>query len=390
VIHSRIIQELKINSFLALGYSSPNPPVACVITDEENNILSSAYTQKAGLNHAEREAYQKLGENFNAPHNLYITLEPCSHFGRTPPCIDLILSKNPKKVYLGELDPNPLVRVRDSLNLLKNNNIPFEFSKEIRDISKEFLIGFFFRIQKNQPRIFIKSAVSKEGFFKSKVQRRNKISNSYSDTLSQCIRQSIDAIIVGSTTVKLDNPKLNFRGVNSIHSYTRPKSDIYFSTLIHIMEDQKFIDEINKRNNQPYRIFVISGNNFPDTDFFIEQKKLGIDKTIFIVINKIGHDSSELIKSTTTNPIYYSTQLYLRETILEISNFFQFNNLLIEGGNSLYKLFYKHLEKEDKIIEIISTTSIEVGEKPIWHGEKTLLSYDSFQINNDLWKIKGV
>jgi pyrimidine deaminase RibD-like protein len=105
-----------------MGFSSPNPPVACVITDLNDNILSSAHTQKTGFNHAEREAYLKLGENFSEKHNLYVTLEPCSHFGRTPPCLDLLLKYKPQKVFLGIKDPNPLVKKTNSISILKENN----------------------------------------------------------------------------------------------------------------------------------------------------------------------------------------------------------------------------------------------------------------------------
>lgn len=95
---------------MGMGYSSPNPPVACTITDLDDNILSEAYTQKVGENHAEKEAYRKLGNNFHRPHKVYVTLEPCSHFGKTPPCLDLILTKKPQKIIIGSRDPNPLVQ----------------------------------------------------------------------------------------------------------------------------------------------------------------------------------------------------------------------------------------------------------------------------------------
>ena len=92
----RIREELTRYSFVSTGYSSPNPPVACVLEDSvTGEILSSASTRKAGQNHAEREAYRLLREKFPngklPDHNAYVTLEPCSHYGKTPPCIDLFL-----------------------------------------------------------------------------------------------------------------------------------------------------------------------------------------------------------------------------------------------------------------------------------------------------------
>ncbi len=390
MIPSTILDELKMNSFLALGYSSPNPPVACVITDESYNILASSHTQKVGSYHAERDAYEKLGKQFDTPHLIFITLEPCSHFGRTPPCIDLIVSKKPKKVILGELDPNPLVKERDSLNLLLNHNIVFEFSNELKEISNEFISGFFYRIQKKRPRIIMKSALSREGFYKTKDRVTHKISGIESDLITQCIRQSVDGVIVGNATVMHDTPNLNFRGIKNIYKNNYNPKDLFFQSLLNLIKNEGFIKIINERNNQPYRIFILSNKYFPSKDFFTKQKNLGRDKTIFILADKLSVEKMELISNATTNDIYYSISDSIKDTIIHISNSFGLNNLLVEGGNSLYKLFLESLNEADKIIEINSNTSIPVGEKPSWHDNTFLSTRDRFQINEDTWEIKGL
>ena len=97
-----ILNHLVQLSFQATGLSSPNPPVACVITDLQGNLLSSGHTDRVGGFHAERRAYQ----NSQVPlekdqHIVYVTLEPCSHKGRTPPCIDIILQHQPKALIYG-------------------------------------------------------------------------------------------------------------------------------------------------------------------------------------------------------------------------------------------------------------------------------------------------
>jgi diaminohydroxyphosphoribosylaminopyrimidine deaminase/5-amino-6-(5-phosphoribosylamino)uracil reductase len=389
VIPIHILQELTLNSFLALGLSSPNPPVACVITDENNKILSSAHTQKIGLNHAEREAYEKLGTNFNLPHFIYITLEPCSHFGRTPPCIDLILNKKPRKVFLGSLDPNPIVRKRDSLNLLKQNGIEYEISAEIKQISEEFLSGFFMKIYKNKPLVLMKSAISAEGYYKQSSQKQIHITSNESNNISQCIRQSVDGIIVGSSTVKYDTPKLNFRSIKKINLHLDPIKNIFFNSIFHVLSNEYLINIINDRQNQPYRIFIISNKNFPEIKFFNDQKSIGIDKTIFIQSEKLSKENENILYKFTSNEIYKSSFDNIKDTIFEIANTFGLNSILIEGGNSLYKEFVLSLEKEDKIIEVQSNIIINSGEKPFWMDKKEIQTKDSFQIINDNWKIKG-
>lgn len=386
---SHILQELSLNSFLALGFSSPNPPVACVITDENNKILSSAHTQKSGFNHAEKEAYEKLGSNFDVPHIVYVTLEPCSHFGKTPPCIDLIIKKKPKKVILGSLDPNPIVRQRDSLNLLKQNGIEYEFSEEIKEISEEFLSGFFMRINKNRPLVLIKSAVSVEGYYKQSSLEKIQITSNESNNISQCIRQSVDGIVVGSSTVKYDLPKLNFRSIKKINSSVYPTKNIYFNSIFHILSTEYLIKIINDRQNQPYRIFIISNKNFPEKQFFIDQESIGINKTIFIQSENLTKENESLLFKYTSNEIYNSSFENIKNTIFDIVNKFGINSILVEGGNSLYKQFVIDLNKEDKIFEIQSNITINIGEKPFWMDKKEIQTKDSFQILNDNWKIKG-
>lgn len=390
MIPSHILQELSINSFLALGFSSPNPPVACVITDENNKILSSAHTQKTGYNHAEKEAYEKLGPNFNAPHFVYVTLEPCSHYGKTPPCIDLILNKKPKKVILGSLDPNPIVRKRDSLNLLNQNGIEYEFSEEIKEISEEYLSGFFMRINKNRPLVLIKSAISVEGYYKQSSLKKIQITSNESNIISQCIRQSVDGIVVGSSTVKYDLPKLNFRSIKKINPSIIPTKNIYFNSIFHILSNEYLIKIINNRQNQPYRIFVISNKNFPEIQFFIDQKSIGINKTIFIQSENLTKENESLLLKFTSNEIYKSSFENIKNVIIEIANKFEMNSILVEGGNSLYKQFVIDLNKEDKIFEIQSNIKINFGEKPFWMDKKEIITKNSFQISNDNWKIKGI
>ena len=87
----------------------PNPMVGCVVLDKDGNIVSKGYHKKCGENHAERDALLKLKNNEAEGGTLYVNLEPCSHYGKTPPCVDLIIERKIKKVVIAMRDVNPKV-----------------------------------------------------------------------------------------------------------------------------------------------------------------------------------------------------------------------------------------------------------------------------------------
>jgi diaminohydroxyphosphoribosylaminopyrimidine deaminase/5-amino-6-(5-phosphoribosylamino)uracil reductase len=96
-------------SFKGSGWVSPNPLVGCVVLDSENKFLSAGYHKKFGGAHAEVEAFAKLSEVQAKGSKVFVTLEPCSHFGKTPPCADLLIQKKVGTVVYGLADPNPKV-----------------------------------------------------------------------------------------------------------------------------------------------------------------------------------------------------------------------------------------------------------------------------------------
>ena len=96
-------------ALLGKGQVSPNPMVGCVVLDKNENIVSKGYHKKYGENHAERDALMKLQNNEAEDGILYVNLEPCSHYGKTPPCVDLIIERKLKKVVIAMRDVNPKV-----------------------------------------------------------------------------------------------------------------------------------------------------------------------------------------------------------------------------------------------------------------------------------------
>ena len=102
------------------GKVAPNPMVGCVVLDKKGNLVSKGYHKKYGKNHAERDALLKLKNNEAEGGTLYVNLEPCSHYGKTPPCVDLILERKLKRVVIGMKDVNPKV---DGISKLKKAGI---------------------------------------------------------------------------------------------------------------------------------------------------------------------------------------------------------------------------------------------------------------------------
>lgn len=120
------------------GKAAPNPMVGCVVLDRDGNLISKGYHKKYGENHAERDALLKLKNNEAEGGTLYVNLEPCSHFGKTPPCVDLIIKHKLKRVVIGMKDVNPKV---DGITKLKNAGIEVDFvlEEEARFLNRMFI-----------------------------------------------------------------------------------------------------------------------------------------------------------------------------------------------------------------------------------------------------------
>ncbi|MEX2568367.1 MAG: bifunctional diaminohydroxyphosphoribosylaminopyrimidine deaminase/5-amino-6-(5-phosphoribosylamino)uracil reductase RibD [Cyclobacteriaceae bacterium] len=194
---------------LGKGYTSPNPLVGCVIV-HENRIIGEGYHKKYGGPHAEPNALQEVvNKDLLALSTLYVTLEPCSHFGKTPPCADLIAHHQLKRVVIGAKDANPLVGGK-GIQKLQEAGIKVEtglLEKEIRFQNRRF----FTFMEKRRPYIILKWAQTKDGWMARSNFDSKWISNPLSRQYVHRWRAEEDAIMVGTTTAKMDNPRLNVR-----------------------------------------------------------------------------------------------------------------------------------------------------------------------------------
>ena len=195
-----------------LGTTYPNPLVGCVIVFE-NKIIGEGWHKKSGESHAEVIAIQSVqNKELLSSSTLYVNLEPCSHFGKTPPCADLIIKYKIPNVIIGTIDPNSNVAGK-GIKKLKDSGVTVSFGileKECNELNKRF---FTFH-RKSRPYIILKWAESSDGFISPKNKKEQKpvwISNEYSRQLVHKWRSEEQAILVGTQTIIDDNPSLTVR-----------------------------------------------------------------------------------------------------------------------------------------------------------------------------------
>ena len=190
---------------------APNPMVGCLFVSNDV-IISEGYHQKYGGSHAEVNAYQSIPSDIDPKTcDVYVSLEPCSYHGKTPPCSDLLIKIKPNRVVIGCLDPNPKVSGA-GVKALEDAGI-----RVIVGVLEERCVQlnkYFFKAQKfNLPFVTLKWAQTKNKFMarKSSSIESSKISDSRNDSYIHELRAIHQAIIVGSNTVNTDDPLLNVR-----------------------------------------------------------------------------------------------------------------------------------------------------------------------------------
>lgn len=195
-----------------LGRVWPNPPVAALIVRHEEGqapvLVGQGVTSPPGGAHAEVNALRGAGD-LACGATCYVTLEPCSHFGRTPPCSSALIEAGIKRVVIGMLDPNPRVAGR-GVTLLRDAGIEVIVGVHAK-ACKAIYHGFTMRITQNRPHVFLKQAVSRDGYIGRKGDGQVKISGPASMRVVHGFRANHDAILVGIGTALADDPLLTCR-----------------------------------------------------------------------------------------------------------------------------------------------------------------------------------
>jgi diaminohydroxyphosphoribosylaminopyrimidine deaminase / 5-amino-6-(5-phosphoribosylamino)uracil reductase len=298
----------------ALGSTCPNPAVGCVIV-KDDIIIATGYTAKNGRPHAESIALDQAGENAISA-DMYVTLEPCSHHGVTPPCVDYIIKSGIKRVIIAQTDPD--IRVNGSgIQKLRDNDIEV-ITDFLNDEAYHINQGFIYRITKNRPVITAKIACSLDGKIATKTGKSKWITSQKQRDIGHYFRAKNDAIMVGINTVLADNPTLNCR--------------------LYGMEDKSPIRIIMDNNLQ-----LSNNSNIIKTASKI--------RTIIMTISDNKPDlECEIIRCRKN----HNNMIDLDDCLNHLSNI-GINNLLIEGGATLITSFM-----QAKLVDYLLLTQSDI------------------------------
>jgi diaminohydroxyphosphoribosylaminopyrimidine deaminase / 5-amino-6-(5-phosphoribosylamino)uracil reductase len=196
----------------ASSLTSPNPKVGCVLV-KDDVVIGTGFTQPAGQAHGEVQALREAAANGHEVRGTtaYVTLEPCSHYGRTPPCANALIEAGVARVIAALEDPNPMVAGR-GLAMLRDAGIDVE-SGLLAHEARELNIGFFTRMETGKPWVRMKVAASLDGFTALPNGQSQWITAPEARQDGHAWRARADAILTGIGTVLADDPQMNVRGI---------------------------------------------------------------------------------------------------------------------------------------------------------------------------------
>ena len=327
------------------GKVNPNPMVGAVIV-KDGIVIGEGYHEKYGEGHAEVNAFKSLKEDPSGA-TMYVTLEPCSHYGKTPPCVDKIIQSKIKRVIIGMIDPNPLVS-GNGVDKLKRAGIEVKVGV-LEDKCKKLNEIFIKYILTKNPFVVLKTAMSLDGKIATRTGESKWITSEKSRLEVHNLRNKLSANGVGVNTVIKDNPELTCR---------------------------------IKNGNDPIRIIVDSTLKIPMDSKVLQNKD---DKTIIATTKRANINSmQELLKKNIQVIIIEEKngQVDLSELIKKLGEL-GIDSILLEGGSTLN---YSALEENivDKVMVYIAPKIIG-GE-----SSKTSVGGRGIDKLNDAFKLKDI
>ncbi len=228
MFHEAVMKEVLKLASLGGNLTIPNPMVGAIVLDQNNQIIGRGFHHKFGGAHAEIEALNDSKQDTNGG-SIYVNLEPCCHYGRTPPCVDAIIKAGLKRVVIGARDSNPKVNGK-AIGILQENNI-----EVIQDVLLEDCIylnrGFFKYINEDIPWVTLKLAVTLNGKIADYNGKSRYISGEDALILTHQLRAASSAVMVGAKTYLADYSQLNVRLVACSKQPTRIILDTNLLTL---------------------------------------------------------------------------------------------------------------------------------------------------------------
>lgn len=297
---------------LGEGTTSPNPMVGAVVV-KDKKIIGEGYHQKFGGPHAEVFALEEAGkEAFGA--DIYITLEPCSHYGKTPPCAQKIIDMGINRAFIAMGDPNPKVAGR-GIKILKDADIEVNIGllkKEAQTLNEIFLKY----IQSDYPFIFLKKAQTLDGYIATKNGDSKWITNSAARLEGHKLRHRVDAIMVGIGTILADNPSLTTRldkknGIDPIR--------IILDPLLEISPAAKIINQ-----KSDAKTLIITADNSTNAKIEIKKEKLKRKKQVEVF----------------SFPVEKNNYFNLKKLLKKLREM-KISSILVEGGAKLSHTFLK-------------------------------------------------
>lgn len=281
--------ELALNlAIKGEGRVNPNPLVGAVVV-KDNKIVGQGYHKFFGGPHAEVYALDEAGENAKGA-TIYVTLEPCSHQGKTPPCVEKIKKMGIKKCVVAILDPNPLV-VGRGIKILEEAGIEV-ITGVLEQKAKKLNKVFFKYITTKKPYLFLKTAITLDGKIATSTKDSKWITNEKSREKVQHLRNKYTGIMIGINTLLNDNPRLTARIEDGRNPY-RIVVDPHFKTPadcnFSLFEDNKSIIVTSKESicdktqeflKRGIKFIYLDGHDFSVDAILDEVAKLNIDSVL--------------------------------------------------------------------------------------------------------------
>ena len=311
------------------GYVHPNPLVGCVVV-KDGQIIAEGYHEKYGEFHAERNALTRCQADTRGA-TLYVTLEPCCHYGKTPPCTEIIIEKGIEKVFVGILDPNPLVAGK-GVKILQDAGIEVVTElceDEIRELNKVFLKY----ITTKRPYVILKTAMTLDGKIAAFTGDSRWVTNERSRQLVHELRSEMAGVVAGIGTVLADDPMLNVRLEGHYHQPVR----IVVDSNLRIPIDSQLV-----KTAKEYRTIVATTQDVISTEakrngeisfncrrFFRFWRKLSLRSGL----DKLEMTGVELLECQSNNNHVDINDLMTKLGAMGI------DSLLLEGGGTINAAF---------------------------------------------------
>jgi diaminohydroxyphosphoribosylaminopyrimidine deaminase/5-amino-6-(5-phosphoribosylamino)uracil reductase len=343
------------------GYVSPNPLVGCVIVNKENNQIGAGYHEKYGESHAEVNAVKTVKDKTELiDATMYVTLEPCSHHGKTPPCAPMVADLPLKRVVIAAKDPNPKVDGK-GIEIIKNAGIEVTVGvceKEANKLNEYF--NYFMKFKK--PFVTLKMAQTADGYIAAPDGSSQWISGKLSRTFVHKWRSWNDAVLIGRNTALLDNPALTVRHVDG---------------------------------RQPYRIVLDGPGELPsDLNLFTDQYE---NKTLRVTSNRdLAVSSTDQMLQILSNTDFKGETLFVSENedghvdldeLLKKLGERNITSVLVEAGNMLASAMIKQ--------NLVDKLELFIAPKLLGGGTRSLLGLgidrmsEIIEMNNVHWQLVG-